>query len=205
AEWLDLTPTEQARRVPYVLAVDGEDVLRRLVVDARLMRAVQRARVTWRRLQALGGIHDPYAERLLATERAAWEAERAAELAVSNAAPSSPTAVAGETPAATPAATTAAIAEAPDAAPAPLERSPDEPYIETSRCSSCNECTAVNDRLFAYNENKQAYLADLGAGTYRDLVQAAENCQLSIIHPGKPRDPKEPGLDELIKRAEPFI
>ncbi|MFI5255359.1 MAG: hypothetical protein ACHQ15_07880, partial [Candidatus Limnocylindrales bacterium] len=47
AEWLDLTPTEQARRVPYVLAVDGEDVLRRLVVDARLMRAVQRARVTW--------------------------------------------------------------------------------------------------------------------------------------------------------------
>ena len=45
----------------------------------------------------------------------------------------------------------------------------------------------------------------LDAGTYRQLVEAAENCQLSIIHPGKPRNPNEPGLDELIKRAEPFL
>jgi len=59
--------------------------------------------------------------------------------------------------------------------------------------------------MFAYNENKQAYIKDLGAGTYRDLVEAAEACQVAIIHPGQPRDPSEPGLDELRERAKPFL
>jgi hypothetical protein len=27
---------------------------------------------------------------------------------------------------------------------------------------------------------------------------------VSIIHPGKPRNPNEPGLEELLKRAETF-
>ena len=59
--------------------------------------------------------------------------------------------------------------------------------------------------MFAYNANKQAYIANPGAGTYAQLVEAAESCQVSIIHPGKPRNPDEPGLAELLKRAEPFL
>ena len=82
--------------------------------------------------------------------------------------------------------------------------SPDEAWIETARCPSCNECQLINDRMFLYNENKQAYMGDLKAGTYRQLVEAAESCQVSIIHPGKPFDPKEPGLDELVERAKAF-
>jgi hypothetical protein len=58
--------------------------------------------------------------------------------------------------------------------------------------------------MFAYDANKQAYIADLSAGTYRELVEAAESCQVSIIHPGKPRNPNEPQLEELLARAEPF-
>ena len=58
--------------------------------------------------------------------------------------------------------------------------------------------------MFAYNENKQATIADVNAGTYRQLVEAAESCQVAIIHPGKPRNAGEPGLDELLKRAEQF-
>ncbi len=58
--------------------------------------------------------------------------------------------------------------------------------------------------MFAYNENKQAYIANLDAGTYAQLVEAAESCQVSIIHPGKPRNPNEPGLAELLQRAEAF-
>ncbi len=63
---------------------------------------------------------------------------------------------------------------------------------------------AVNKQMFKYDDNKQAYIADLNAGTYRQLVEAAEACQVSIIHPGKPWNPDEPGLDELLKRAELF-
>ena len=80
----------------------------------------------------------------------------------------------------------------------------DEPWIETPRCSTCNECTGINDRMFAYNDNKQAYIKDPDAGTFRELVEAAEACQVAVIHPGKPRNPNEPGLDELIERARPF-
>ncbi|MCI4429097.1 MAG: hypothetical protein JHC40_08020 [Burkholderiales bacterium] len=58
--------------------------------------------------------------------------------------------------------------------------------------------------MFGYDERKQAFIKDLGAGSYRQLVEAAESCQVAIIHPGKPRDPKEPGLEELLVRAEPF-
>lgn len=84
-------------------------------------------------------------------------------------------------------------------------RNPDEAYIETPRCSTCEECVKINGRMFAYDANKQAYIADLAAGSYREMVEAAEACQVSIIHPGKPRDPQEPGLEELVARAEPFL
>jgi ferredoxin len=110
---------------------------------------------------------------------------------------------AASAPAATSAVSTPAAAGA--AAAQEPERSPDEAYIETARCSTCNECTTINNKMFAYDGNKQAYIADVNAGTYAQLVQAAESCQVSIIHPGKPRNPKEPGLEELLKRAEPFL
>ena len=58
--------------------------------------------------------------------------------------------------------------------------------------------------MFTYNDNKQAYIKDITAGTFRQLVEAAEVCQVAIIHPGKPRDPNETGLAELIERAKPF-
>jgi hypothetical protein len=58
--------------------------------------------------------------------------------------------------------------------------------------------------MFIYDENKQAYIADLDAGTYRELVEAPESCQVCIIHPAKPRNLNEPNFDELIKRAESF-
>jgi hypothetical protein len=33
---------------------------------------------------------------------------------------------------------------------------------------------------------------------------AAEKCPARCIHPGKPLNPDEPNLDELIERAKPF-
>jgi ferredoxin len=109
-----------------------------------------------------------------------------------------PAAAATATTAAAPAATAPAVVEEP-------ARSPDEAYIETARCSTCNECTQLNGKMFAYDANQQAYIADINAGTYADLVQAAENCQVAIIHPGKPRNPDEPGLEALLERAQPFL
>lgn len=189
ADWLALDEHDAADHVPYVLAVDANDALQRVVVDARLMQAARRCLLLWHRLQEHGGVNDSHAERLLERERLAWAAQRAQ--------------AAAEAQAAAP----GAAAEPPSAADAPPEtptHTRDEAWIETARCPSCNECQLINDRLFGYDERKQAYIKDLAAGTYRQLVEAAESCQVAIIHPGAPRDPNEPGLAELLVRAEPF-
>ena len=45
---------------------------------------------------------------------------------------------------------------------------------------------------------------DLKAGSFRDLVMAAERCPAGIIHPGTPLNRNEKDLDKWVKRAEPF-
>jgi ferredoxin len=188
-----------ADMVPYIPMVDGDNALQKFAVDDELIRAARRCEELWRSLQELGGINSSHAQRLLAKEKELWQQQMERELEVLRAraepevkapsieqAPSAPTEPSPAQP--------EAAAEAPS----------DEPYIETPRCTTCDECTQINNRMFAYDDNKQAYIADLDAGTYRELVEAAESCQVAIIHPGKPRNPNEPNLDELIKRAEPF-
>lgn len=199
AEWLALPESDAGERIPYLLAVDEDDALHRVIVDARMMQAARRCLLLWHRLQEHAGIHDSHAERLLAREKAAWEAKKNEELeSLRKPAPAEP--ATGAAAAATPAA-----AQAAEPAPAEEEKpSSDEAWIETGRCPSCNECQLINPEMFGYNENKQAYIKDLKAGTYRQLVEAAEACQVAIIHPGKPLNPDEPGIEELLKRAEAF-
>jgi ferredoxin len=178
--------------VPSVLLVDPENRLHKAIVTEKIIREARRCLSMWNSLQELGGIHNSHAERLLARERSAWE-ESAKAIAVA-----SVPAVPAPSPAAP------AVAEAAPAEPT-TEQSSDEAYIETPRCASCNECIQINDKMFAYDGNKQAYIKDINAGTYAQLVEAAENCQVAIIHPGKPRNLNEAGLEELIKRAEAFM
>ncbi len=199
-EWLARDPKSAGEAVPYVLAVDMDDKLQRVIVDSRLMQSVARCRTFWHRLQEQGGIHNSHAEILLAREKAKWEAAKASEVAELKASPGA-AAGANEAPEAAPPAEMSGAAPAENAA---TERDPDLAWIDTSRCPSCNECQTINDKMFVYNENKQAYIADVKLGTYRQMVEAAESCQVAIIHPGKPWNANEAGLEELIARAEPF-
>jgi len=206
-EFLELDESQAAEHVPYILMVDDNNVLHRAIVEAKLIRAARRRRERWHSLQELGGIHNSHARNLLAKEKEIWQQEKAQELAAltprpehETAAPPMPAAEDQVAPAAEPAA--AEMSEEVEvAAPAPP---PDEPYIETPRCTTCDECTQINNRMFAYDENKQAYIVDASAGTYREMVEATESCQVAIIHPGKPKNPNELGLDDLIARAEAF-
>jgi len=184
--------------VPCLLMVGRDDTLQKVIVDEKLMREARRCREMWHSLQELGGIHNSHAQRLLAQERKAHDerAQAATDTRVTGP---------GGAPAAAAPATAAPATAAPPTAPEPdADKPSEEAYIETPRCTSCNECTGINDKMFAYNENKQAYIADVSAGTYAQLVEAAESCQVSIIHPGKPRDPNEPNLPELMRRAAAF-
>ncbi len=84
------------------------------------------------------------------------------------------------------------------------ELSFDEPWLDTSLCTTCDDCISINKMMFAYNDDRQAIIRDPRAGPYADLVEAAEICPAKCIHPGKPLDPSESDLDDLIARAEPF-
>ena len=177
--------------VPCLLMVSPDNKLQKIIVTEKIVREARRCLSMWHSLQELGGIHNSHAERLLAREKAAWEESGKAIAAA-----------AAPAPAAAPTAEAAAAPAAPEEKEA--EKPSDEAYIETPRCASCNECILINDKMFAYDGNKQAYIKDVNAGTYAQLVEAAESCQVAVIHPGKPRNASEPGLDELIKRAEAF-
>ena len=100
-------------------------------------------------------------------------------------------------------------AEAAEEAPAAAGEEDDEdlvrePWIESIRCTACDDCINLNPKMFAYNEDGLAYIADASAGTFKELVTAAEKCAPSVIHPGDPLNPDEKGLDKLIPRAEKF-
>jgi hypothetical protein len=199
AEYLALPTAASTAKSAYVSLVDAGNVLQRLVVDDELTVAVRRCADMWHRLQELGGINNSHAQRLLDRERELWEQDKERELGALRDRP--------EPEAKQPDAeqdTGARVETPPEGPEEAVEASADEPSIETPRCTTCDECTQINSRMFAYDENKQAYIADVDAGTYRELVEAAESCQVCIIHPGKPRNPNEPNLDELTKRAEPF-
>ena len=202
AEFLTREPKGLSEKVPCLLMVDRDNQLQKVIVNDTLVQEARRCAEAWRSLQELGGVHNSHAAKLLERERKAW-----AEQAEAAAAEAAAKAAQANAPVAAPAASAAAapVAAAPAAVEAVPEKASDDPYIETSRCTSCNECTQINDKMFGYDANKQAFIKDVNAGTYRQLVEAAENCQISIIHPGKPRNPNEPGLDELMKRAEPFL
>jgi hypothetical protein len=182
SECLDAATGGIPGRLPTLAMVDASARLQKVIVDERLLREARRCRDLWRNLQEFAGIHNSYVARALAEAQAQAKPEAKAEAQ----------------PAPTPPAPAAAEAQA------AVKPSSDEPYIETPRCSTCNECIQINSRMFAYDDNKQARIVDASAGTYRQLVEAAESCQVAIIHPGKPKDPNEPGLEELLKRAEAF-
>ena len=55
-QYLELDDAELRDKIPYVLSVDADDVLHRLVVDRVLIRAARRCLEKWHSLQELAGL-----------------------------------------------------------------------------------------------------------------------------------------------------
>jgi pyruvate-ferredoxin/flavodoxin oxidoreductase len=93
---------------------------------------------------------------------------------------------------------------APTASASPAAPSGTGVWIESARCATCDECVRRSPRMFQYDADKRAVVRDARAGSYREIVEAAEHCKLAIIHPGAPWDENEPDLAELRQRAAAF-
>jgi ferredoxin len=187
ADYLAQEGAERSEALPYTHVVDEAGRLRRAIVGWELISYANHLAGQWRALQELAGLADrPSAVAPVLTETAGSEAE-------------------GERP---PTDSSSDVTDVPAATglglPPAISPNGNVAYIDTPLCTTCDECTGRNPRMFAYNEAKQAFVRDPDAGTYRELVEAAEICPVCIIHPGMPRNQAEPGLDELIQRAAAF-
>lgn len=78
------------------------------------------------------------------------------------------------------------------------------PWLDTSDCSSCDECIKINNNIFKYNDDKKAFISNPKAGSYQEIVKAAEKCTAQVIHPGLPADRTEKDIEKWIKRGEKF-
>jgi ferredoxin len=184
-EFLELEDRLAADKVPYILMVDDNNALHRVIVEVRLIQAARRCREMWHNLRELGGINNSRAIEAAAADSEIQDSPAKQDTAASD--------------------DRGTDADSGERADEEFTAPPSgEPYIETLRCTTCEECIEINKRMFAYDDNKQAFIADLKAGTYRQMVEAAESCQVAIIHPGQPVNSQEPNLKELILRAELF-
>ena len=206
SEFMDLGDDASAAKVPYIWMIDEDNALHRAIVEESLIDDARQCRDLWRGLQELTGIKNSHAKALLTKEREIWGREKDLELAAHVARSEADADVKTETRAIAP---ETAADEPVSMEPTPgnqetVETVIEAAHIDTPRCTTCNECTEINNKMFAYNDEMQAYVADPSAGTFRQMVEAAESCQVAIIHPGKPLNAGEPGLNELVARAGLF-
>ncbi|MCP4407441.1 MAG: ferredoxin [Gammaproteobacteria bacterium] len=241
-EYLNLDPEKAYQRIPFIWAVDGNAILRRLIVSRELILACQDRQNYWRTLQEQSGVRNRYVDLAIEKTRAEEQAQAAEErqrlqtehegevervrneaageamqrlsqvlmgMDFSAAAPSVGTPATATSPSPAAQSETASDAEEEQTAEETAEEedeqiSFDEAWIDSMLCTSCNDCIDINQMMFVYNENKQAIISDPAAGSFAELVRAAEVCPSNCIHPGNPLNSEETGLEELIERAAPF-
>ncbi len=245
AEYLDCSNEESFSLVPFVWAINEDNILHRAVVSRELILACKDRLNYWHTLQELSGVRNLHAEQAVTEAQLLMEAKQNSVISELNAAhdkeinqlrADATTEVMGklaqvlmgmnlgarssdlEHGFSSPP-PTEAVLQTPDSEPTKVskeeakdqvtEEEPEaeiseDPWIESILCTTCNDCTDMNPQMFVYNDDKQAYIADPNAGTYEELVEAAEICPSRCIHPGLPLNSSEPNLDELIERAAPF-
>jgi pyruvate-ferredoxin/flavodoxin oxidoreductase len=202
AEYLDMSSEDRADSFPYIWTVDKEGELGRLLVDSTMVQSCEERRDFWIMLRAIAGAEAKPVEDVESKIRNEVVGKIAAGL-MSLATGGSNGSGNGKGNAA--AALKVLAGSNGESSPADPPAGGDymAPWIDTDECTACDECIKVNPKMFLYNDQKKAYIADPNAGTYKELVVAAERCTAGVIHPGLPRQ-RGPEADKLIKRGEPF-
>jgi pyruvate-ferredoxin/flavodoxin oxidoreductase len=194
ANFIDLPEAKRAGKYPYIWTVDKKNQLMRVLVAEEIVRSTEERRNFWHTLKALAGISHRVDPEAIADQVRSETAQKLAQglmaMLGGDGAPMqeiiSPTASASRA--------------GDSSAAAAFEPA----WIEQAECTSCDECIAINSGIFAYDDEKKAFVKNPKGGPFKDIVRAAEKCTGQCIHPGTPSDPGEADLDKLIKRAEKY-
>ncbi len=201
AEFVEMPEDEREGLFPYVWGVNKKNRLIRVLVAEELVRATEERRDFWRTIKSLAGLMQKVDPDQIAKQVRAETAQKLASGLMAM--------LGGESDAGA----LKDLVSAPTgdgAAPAggPEGKAPEAGYepvwIDRNECTSCDECVNINPKIFAYDDEKKAYVKDPKGGPFKDIVRSAEKCTGQCIHPGTPPDPNEKNLDKLIKRAEKF-
>jgi ferredoxin len=233
-EYLYLNQAEQTGKVPFIWMIDEDNVIVRAAIPYMWVTSCLERLEFWNFVQELGGVNNYHVKVMLQEAKQLWEEEKRMEqeaLITEHQAEVDRVRTESASVAMDRLASVLLDLEHMTSVPAqpqkeakivdnqevtediPAEEAPEdtiedegpaEAYIETFKCTSCNDCTDMFPAIFSYNEEKQAYIKDASKGTFEHLVMAAESCPAACIHPGEPLDPNEPNLEELKERAAKF-
>lgn len=229
ADYLLLTPEERSSRIPYLWTVRNDGTPARAIMTRAMAQACRDVLQEWRDLQELArpvaatnesqGQETPVAPETppstaqldqVRSEASRQAIERLARALVSVDGISAPALLQPEmasdparpTP---PAQRTSSQEGSAEATVSPPPTAPAKAFIDSALCTSCNDCINLNPKMFQYNADKQAMLADPSAGTYAQLVRAAEACPARCIFPGTPRADDDTVTPQLLERGQTFV
>lgn len=205
ADFLELETSDREGKFPFIWAVDRKQQLSRVLVAKRIVESCEERRDFWMMLRALAGykpetIKQSDIEQKIRAEVVGKIAQGLMKLAGGDG--NGLIELAMQAPAATAAVTGEDLTSVATARPTGSDYM--APWLETEKCSACDECINLNPKIFAYNKDKKAYIMNPAGGPYSDLVKAAERCTASVIHPGLPKDRSEKDIDKWIKRGEKY-
>lgn len=225
ADFLERAPEEREGRFPYVWSVNRDGELMRLLVAAPIVRSCEDRQHFWGLLRSLAGVDKPQrdakaVEAEIRRDLARQMVNRMMQLVLGENQPRQEMqegqqltdgSASGEQTARTTAQPYASSAETNDSQHGgqPNDGAAAEyraPWIDSDRCTACDECIKINPRIFQYNALKKAIIDDPHAGPYQDLVKAAERCTAQVIHPGlpDPRNRTARDIDKWIARGEKY-
>ena len=197
-EFLEMPVSDREGKFPFIWAVDRKQHLTRVLVSKTMVESCEERRDFWIMLKAIAGVKSEKAmpvediESKVRAEVIGRIAKGLMKMAGDDGAGIMDLALDGDKP---------EVAPATDSQTNGASLSP---WLETEFCTSCDECIKINPEVFAYNNDKKAFIKDPNAGPYSDLVKAAEKCTAGVIHPGLPTDKNGADMEKWIKRGEKF-
>jgi len=201
--FLELPEDERDDKVPYIWSVNREQELMRLLVAPPIIHSCEDRRDFWTMLRAIARVGEQ------AIDRSEIEAEVRGEMTqrIAGGIMRLLTGAENDTES-LPLPTDLDAAKPTDPNAAAANGAPQNgymaPWIDTPKCTSCDECVNLNSNIFAYNDQKKAVIKNPAGGPYKDLVKAAERCTAQIIHPGTPKDHSERDIEKWVARAEKY-
>jgi pyruvate-ferredoxin/flavodoxin oxidoreductase len=184
-DFLKLAEDEREGKYPFIWSVDKKNRLLRVLVSVEMVLSCEERLQFWYQLKDIAGVsHTQVNEEAIANRvRQELILKLSSGFGINSSDAAQPVAV---------------------AASGAAEADYEQVWVDTPECTACDECININPKVFGYNDTKKVVILNPKAGSFIDVVKAAEKCTAGVIHPGSPWNMSEANLEKLKLRAARF-